>query len=72
MTVVIVDVLCAILAVIGVLVVLKGARASRAGQAEAGGSPAPVTYVTRIAGMMMTAFAIALATMVTAFHLAGG
>ena len=72
MTVAIVDVLCAILAAIGVFVVLKGARASRTGQAGGGGSPAPVTYVTRIAGIMMTAFAIALATMVTAFHLAGG
>ena len=72
MTVVIVDVLCAILAAIGIAVVLKGARAPRTGQTGAGGAPAPLVYVTRIAGIMMTAFAIALATMVTAFHLAGG
>lgn len=72
MIVVIVDVLCAVLAAIGIAVVLKGARAPRTGRTGAGGSPAPVVYVTRIAGIMMTAFAIALATMVTAFHLAGG
>lgn len=72
MSVLVVDILCAIFAVIGIVVVLKGARASRNGQTGAGGSPAPVAYVTRIAGIMLTAFAVALATMVTAFHLAGG
>lgn len=72
MSVVLVDILCAILAAIGIVVMLKGARASRTGRTGAGGPSAPVTYVTRIAGIMISAFAIALATMVTAFHLAGG
>jgi hypothetical protein len=74
MNLVIVDTLCAIVAVAGVVIVLKGAKA---GQRPGGvqfdsENPAPATYITRIFGVIIATFALALAAMVTAFSLAGG
>lgn len=74
MNLVIVDTLCAIVAVIGILIVLKGAKAGQGpgGSQVDGEDPAPATYVTRIFGVIIATFALALAAIVTAFSLAGG
>ncbi len=66
MTVIVVDIFCAILFVAGITIALRGARKARGGEQ---GSPPPETYVTRIAGTMMAVFALALATMMTVFAL---
>lgn len=66
MTVVIVDLFCALLIVFGVVLAFRGARRSR------GGAPQPSAYATRIAGVMIAAFGLALGTIVTGFSIATG
>lgn len=70
MNVIVIDIFCAILALAGITIALKGAAAARRRPQFDGGNPAPATYVTRIVGVMMAAFALALGVMVTAFSLA--
>lgn len=69
MTVVVVDIVCAMLFIAGITIALRGARTARGGEQ---GSPPPATYITRIAGTMMAVFALALATMMTVFALSSG
>jgi hypothetical protein len=66
MTVIVVDIFCAILFVAGVTIAVRGARVPRGGEQS---SPPPATYITRIVGTMMAVFALALATMMTVFTL---
>jgi hypothetical protein len=67
MTVVVVDIVCAILFVAGITIALRGARRGR-GE----GPPSAATYRSRIGGTMMAVFALALATMMTVFALSTG
>lgn len=73
MSVVVVDVFCALLIVGGVVLAVRGAGGSH-GPAHPpgrpGDAPRPAAYATRIAGAMIAAFGIALGTIVTAFSLA--
>ena len=62
MTVIVVDIVCAILFVAGITIALRGARRGRRE-----GPPPPATYATRIVGTMMAVFALTLATMTTLF-----
>lgn len=71
MSVIVADVFCGILVVAGITIALKGAGAS-AGSTPGAEAPAPATYATRIAGVMMMAFGIALGTIVTTFSIASG
>ena len=70
MNVILVDIFCALLALAGVSLALKGARADR--RRSHGPQPGPATYGTRIVGVMMAAFALALGGMVTGFSLLAG
>lgn len=66
MTIIVVDIFCALLFVAGITIVLRGARRD-----HGDGPPPASTYITRIAGTMMAVFALALATMMTVFTLSG-
>lgn len=74
MSVILVDILCAILVIVGITLALKGSRVSPGlNRFDPGaGQASPATYALRIAGVMVAAFGIALGAMVTAFALASG
>lgn len=69
MGVIIVDIFCALLVVGGIVLAIRGAGAVSDQQA---GAPRPAAYASRIAGVMMAAFGIALGMIVTVFSIASG
>jgi len=72
MSVLLIDLLGAILIAGGVALVLKRrGRSAEATRAD-GQAGDPATYARRIAGTMLAAFGLALATMATLYHLASG
>lgn len=71
----VIDTFCVILAVAGIVIALRGARAPHQrpdGSRFHGEPPAPATYATRIVGVMMAAFGLALGVLATGFSLATG
>lgn len=66
MFVVVVDVICALMIIGGLVLAIRGARRDRSD------APRPAAYATRIAGVMIAAFGLALGTLVTTFTLVSG
>ena len=71
MNIVLFDAFCALLVVAGLIIAFrKPGRQARTLQSGGRVNNDPQTYIRRIGGVMMMAFGLALAVMVTAFHLA--
>ena len=73
MSVIVVDIFCALLIVGGIGLAVRGAGPSHSRArlpGRPGEAPRPAAYATRIAGVMLAAFGIALGTIVTGFSLA--
>ncbi len=60
MTIVLIDAICAVAVIAGLIFAFRGTTRT----------DDPGVYARRISGMMVAAFAFALAAMLTAFHLA--
>ena len=73
MSVIVVDIFCALLIVGGIVLAVRGAGAPH-GRARLSGrpgeAPRPAAYAARLAGVMMAAFGVALGAVVTAFSVA--
>lgn len=74
MNLVAIDTFCALLALAGIAIVLTGARAPRGQARGPAGRPesASSVYATRILGVMMAAFGLALGAIVTSYTIAVG
>lgn len=75
MSVIVVNIFCALLIVGGIALAVRGAGGFH-GRARLNNrpdeAPRPAAYAARIAGVMMAAFGLALGALVTAFSIANG